>query len=58
MLTSLADMWQQHKFTPAWGKSQWVQEVSKHFPLVPIGNFKQMKTKQLIAIWHNIRSNK
>ena len=55
MLTSLADMWQQHKFTPAWGKSQWVQEVSKHFPLVPIGNFKQMKTKQLIAIWHNIR---
>ena len=44
------------KFTPAWSKAKWVTEVSKHWPQTPVSHFKQMKIKQLIAIWHNIKT--
>ena len=43
MLTSLADMWQQHKFTPAWSKSQWVHWAIKRWPNESVDKFKQMK---------------
>ena len=44
-----------NRFTPAWSKAKWVSEVSKHYPHSPVTKFKQMKIKQLIAIWHNIK---
>ena len=46
--------WQQYKFTPAWSKIQWVHWASKRWPNESIDKFKQMRKKQLIAIYHSI----
>tara|TARA_R100001594_G_scaffold19782_1_gene38527 strand:- start:38 stop:775 length:738 start_codon:yes stop_codon:yes gene_type:complete len=43
----------QRKFTPAWRKQQWVDWATNKWPNQPVSKFKQMKTKQLIAIYHN-----
>ena len=47
-------MWQPHKFTPAWRKDQWVCWAIKRWPNESVDKFKQMKLKQLIAIFHSI----
>jgi len=45
----------ERRFTPAWRRQQWVHWATKRWPNEPIAKFKQMKTNQLIAIYHNIR---
>ena len=47
-------MWQPRKFTPAWSRQQWIHWASSRWSNEPTSKFKQMKTKQLIAIYHSL----
>jgi len=47
-------MFRQQAFTPAWSKRQWVQWAANKWPNEPKSKFKQMKIKQLIAIFHSL----
>ena len=46
-------MFRQQAFTPAWRRQQWVDWATNKWPNQPVAKFKQMKTNQLIAIYHN-----
>ena len=46
-------MFRQQAFTPAWRRQQWVRWASNRWPNEPVAKFKQKKTSELIAIYHN-----